>query len=46
MAAHFQDRHHPTTLPTSFQITQEERTQVLSVGKFPKAKPQVTAELK
>ena len=27
MAAHFQDRHHPTTLPTSFQITQEERTQ-------------------
>ena len=45
MAAHFQDRHHPTTLPTSFQITQEERTQVLSVGKFPKAKPQVTAEL-
>ena len=45
MAAHFQDRHHPTTLSTSFQITQEERTQVLSVGKFPKAKPQVTAEL-
>ena len=38
MATHFKDCHEQSDLPSIFKTTSDERTKVLSVGKFAKEK--------